>query len=148
MQEEVIARAGGEVDKFVADEAMAVFERPAQAVAAALAIRSRVAKMAGEIEGLKLGYGIHLGELVEGDIGSPRMMDHTVIGDTVNTAARLQAAASAHQIIVSEAVAKDPEVAARFVLDPMESLRVKGKAEPLVVYSVRCSRSALSHPRA
>ncbi len=144
MQEEVIARAGGEVDKFVADEAMAVFERPALAVAAALAIRSRVARMAGEIEGLKLGFGIHVGELVEGDIGSPRMMDHTVIGDTVNTAARLQAAAKAHQIIVSEAVAADEEVAARFLLEPMASITVKGKAEPLRVFSVACSKSALS----
>jgi class 3 adenylate cyclase len=144
MQEEVITRAGGEVDKFVADEAMAVFERPAQAVAAALAIRSRVARMAGDIDGLKLGFGIHLGELVEGDIGSPRMMDHTVIGDTVNTAARLQAAAKAHQIIVSEAVASDREVRARFVLEPMQSLKLKGKSEPLEVFSVSSSKNALS----
>ncbi len=147
MQEEVIARAGGEVDKFVADEAMAVFERSAQAVAAALAIRSRVARMAGEIDGLRLGFGIHEGELVEGDIGSPRLMDHTVIGDTVNTASRLQSASAANQVIVSETVAADPEVAARFVLDPLPSLAVKGKAEPLRVFSVRCSRAALSSNR-
>ncbi len=147
MQEEVITRAGGEVDKFVGDETMAVFERPAQAVAAALAIRSRVLRMAGEIDGLKLGYGIHLGELVEGDIGSARMMDHTVIGDTVNTAARLQAAAKAHQIIVSAAVAADPEVSSRFVLDGMESLSVKGKTEALRVFSVTSSKNALAQTR-
>jgi class 3 adenylate cyclase len=145
MQEEVITRAGGEVDKFVGDETMAVFERPAQAVAAALAIRARVARMAGEIDGLKLGYGIHEGELVEGDIGSPRMMDHTVIGDTVNTAARLQAAAKGHQIIISESVAANGEVAARFVLEAMDSLSVKGKSEPLRVFSVSSSKSALKH---
>jgi class 3 adenylate cyclase len=142
MQEEVVTKAGGEVDKFVADEAMAVFAKSAQAVAAALAIRSRVARMSAEIDGLRLGFGIHSGELVEGDIGSPRMMDHTVIGDTVNTAARLQSAAKANQIIVSEAVAADAEVAARFVLEPMASLSVKGKSEPLRVFSVTCSKSA------
>lgn len=136
MQEDVITRVGGEVDKFVADEAMAVFASPAQAVTAALAIRSRIARMASGIDGLRLGFGIHVGELVEGDIGSPRMMDHTVIGDTVNTAARLQAAAKAGQIIVSQAVAMDAEVASRFVLEPMPSLSVKGKSEPLCVFSV------------
>lgn len=98
--------------------------------------------MSHEIEGLRLGFGIHVGELVEGDIGSPRMMDHTVIGDTVNTAARLQAAAGPHQIIVSEAVAADPEVAERFVLEPMDELSVKGKSEPLRVHSVLSSKAA------
>ncbi len=139
-QEEIIAKAGGEVDKFVGDEVMAVFERPALAVAAALVIRSKIARMANEIDGLALGYGIHEGELVQGDIGSPARMDHTVIGDTVNTAARLQAAAAAAQIIVSAEVAADQEVLSRFVLEELGPLRVKGKGQELSTFSVKGAR--------
>ncbi|HET7839680.1 MAG TPA: adenylate/guanylate cyclase domain-containing protein [Rectinemataceae bacterium] len=139
-QEEIIAKAGGEVDKFVGDEVMAVFERPALAIAAALVIRSKMARISGQIDGLSLGYGIHVGELVQGDIGSPARMDHTVIGDTVNTASRLQAASGAGQIIVSAEVAADPEVASRFVLDELGPLKVKGKEQPLSTFTVRGAR--------
>jgi len=136
MQEEIIARCGGEVDKFVGDEAMAVFERPLDAVAASYAIRETVARMSVEIDGLSLGMGIHEGELVEGDIGSPRMMDHTVIGDTVNIGARLQAAAKKAEILVSATVAADRGVQAAFELVALGGVSVKGKEKPIEVWKV------------
>ncbi len=140
MQAAIVAKAGGEVDKFVGDETMAVFASPDRAIAAALVIRAKVGRMAAEIDGLELGFGIHVGELVEGDIGSPDRMDHTVIGDTVNTAARLEAAAKAGQVLVSAAAARDPAVAARFALSPLPPLSAKGKAEPLEVFAVEGER--------
>jgi len=130
-QEEIVRAHSGYVDKFVGDETMAVFERAEDAVDAALAVRDGIAAMRERIDGLEVGMGIHLGELVEGDIGSPRMMNHTVIGDTVNIAARLQAAAGPSQIIVSASVAADPAVARRFDLRDLGPLRVKGKGEPV-----------------
>jgi class 3 adenylate cyclase len=135
-QEEIVAACGGEVDKFVADETMAVFTRPIDAVAAAVAIRERVGRMESEIDGLAVGLGIHVGEMVEGDIGSPRMMNHTVIGDPVNVAARLQAAAKAGQVIVSGEVAADPGVAATFELRSLGGISVKGKGFPIDCWEV------------
>ena len=130
-QEEIVRSRSGYVDKFVGDETMAVFEKASDAVDAALAVQKRIAAMSDDIDALTLGIGIHLGELVEGDMGSPRMMNHTVIGDTVNVAARLQAAATPGQVIVSRAVAAVPSVAARYRLRALPPLRVKGKGEAL-----------------
>lgn len=139
-QEEIVRAHSGYVDKFVGDETMAVFERAEDAVKAALAVREGIAAMRESIDGLEVGMGIHLGELVEGDIGSPRMMNHTVIGDTVNIAARLQAAAGPAQIIVSASVAADPAVARRFDLRDLGPLRVKGKGEPVACSEILALR--------
>ncbi len=130
-QERIIDSRSGYVDKFVGDETMAIFERAEDAVLAAIAIKEGIAAMSDEIDGLAVGIGIHLGELVEGDIGSPRMMNHTVIGDTVNIAARLQAMAGPGQIIVSASVADDLAVAGRFAMRDLGPLRVKGKGQPI-----------------
>ncbi|MEI6386334.1 MAG: adenylate/guanylate cyclase domain-containing protein [Spirochaetota bacterium] len=142
MQEEIVDACSGYVDKFVGDEMMAIFERPVDAVAAAVAIRERNQKMKAEIDGLAVGLGIHVGPLVEGDIGSPRMMNHTVIGDTVNLAARLQAAAGPGQVIVSDAVARDRGVAATFTLTPLPAIMVKGKEAPVTIHEVGGRRTA------
>jgi adenylate cyclase len=136
LQEEIIDGCQGYVDKYVGDETMAIFERPVDAVAAAWAIREKVARIAGDLDGLVLGTGLHVGELVEGDIGSPRLMNHTVIGDTVNTAARLEAAAAPNEILVSSPIAADTAVTAHFNLDGPSSIIAKGKELPIEVWKV------------
>ena len=133
LQAEIIAEEGGDVDKFVGDETMAIFARPMDAMRAALRIRDAVEAASGELDGLRLGVGVHLGDLVEGDIGSPDMMDHTVIGDTVNTAARIQAAAGPGQILVTEELASEPGIAAACRLSGQGSVRAKGKSQPILV---------------
>ncbi|CAL76681.1 putative Adenylate cyclase [Bradyrhizobium sp. ORS 278] len=96
---EILERHGGIVNKFLGDGFLALFGAPfetrdaaAQAVAAA---REMVAAMrdvnSASSWPLRIGIGIHLGEVVAGSIGSPRRKEYTVIGDTVNFASRLEA---------------------------------------------------------
>jgi adenylate cyclase len=133
LQEEIIAACGGEVDKYVGDETMAIFEEPAGALRAALRIRAAARAASEELDGLRLGFGLHVGDLVEGDIGSPSHMDHTVIGDTVNTAARIQAAAGPWQILVSEELSKEAGIEGGFVFEGFLQISAKGKSQPLPV---------------
>jgi adenylate cyclase len=96
---EILDRHGGIVNKFLGDGFLALFGAPFEAadathraVAAAremLVAMNRVNKASSWP--LRIGIGIHFGEVVVGNIGSPRRKEYTVIGDTVNFAARLEA---------------------------------------------------------
>jgi len=103
---EPILEYGGTVDKFIGDAVMAVFGAPApqpdharRALSTALAMASRAeefqVKMAERFSGkglpeFHIGIGLHSGEAVVGNIGSPKRLEYTVIGDTVNIASRLE----------------------------------------------------------
>lgn len=137
LQEKIIAREGGEVDKYVGDETMAIFVDPAGALRAALKVHAAAEKASASLDNLRLGIGLHIGELVEGDIGSPSMMDHTVIGDTVNTAARIEAAAKPGQILVSEELACEPGIADLFEFQGTGTINAKGKSQPVKVRGLR-----------
>jgi len=142
LQEEIIAKESGEMDKFEGDETLAIFVDPTNALRAALAVRATAEKASPELDCLRLGFGLHSDELVEGDIGSPSMMDHTVIGDMVNTAARIQAVARPGQILVSEELAAEPGIAAIFDLYGTGSITAKGKSQPVKVRGLRGLRAA------
>lgn len=141
-----VFRHSGMLDKFIGDAAMAVFNAPTdlpdylfKAVCAAVDIRN-----CGETLGKRLqerygnsvnfGIGLNCGEAVVGNIGCEIRMDYTAIGDTVNTAARLESKAAGGEILISEALyerLKD-RIDARF----KEEMTLKGKALPVKVYSV------------
>ncbi len=136
---EAVSEAGGVLDKYIGDAVMAVFgapisgERdPANAVLAALRMQDMMGAInerrieRGQPE-LRLGIGISSGDVVAGTIGSPKRMDYTVIGDSVNLAARLQDATKAYavNIIVCEATAR--AVGGVATLRELDQIRVKGR---------------------
>ena len=134
----------GTVDKFLGDAVMAWFNAPIpqpdhtlRAVRAALSLRTAIVKLHAELPPeahLSFGVGIHYGEAVLGWIGTEKRLEYTAIGDSVNTAKRIQENAARNQILISkeayERVKKQVEAI------PYAPLNVKGKSEPVDVYEV------------
>ncbi|WP_046246288.1 adenylate/guanylate cyclase domain-containing protein [Hymenobacter terrenus] len=140
---EVIAQ-GGYIDKFMGDAVMAVFRGEHhldRAIDAALSARTVLQKSDAP---LPIGFdyrpevsiGVNTGEVVSGNIGSASLkrLDYTVIGDVVNTSQRLQSAAKAGQIIISEAVYE--QVKESFQCEFVSEVTLKNKAEPVKIYEV------------
>ncbi|MDG5492167.1 adenylate/guanylate cyclase domain-containing response regulator [Psychroserpens sp. SPM9] len=133
----------GYIDKFIGDAIMAVFRGEYhldRAIDAALAVCEKINNMPN-IEGdldykPKVSIGIKSGEMISGNIGSVSLkrLDYTVIGDTVNTAARLQDAAKENQIIISEDCYN--QVKESFKCEKVGSINLKNKANPLTIYQV------------
>ncbi|MCI8304141.1 MAG: adenylate/guanylate cyclase domain-containing protein [Lawsonibacter sp.] len=135
-----ILKNGGTLDKFVGDAAMAFWGAPLpqedyvmQAVKAAADMVSGSRALSEELmerfgQTVSFGIGIHMGDAVVGNIGSPQRMDYTAIGDTVNTSARLEANAPGGTIYISRAVAEQLEGRIR-VTSLGDSVKLKGKAE-------------------
>ncbi len=125
---EVVMAHGGTVDKFIGDAVMAVFGSPvsrgvaeeaSQAVRCALAMRAALAGLNEDwarrgIATLDNGIGLASGQVMVGQIGSPRRMEFTVIGDTVNLSARLESATRQ----VDAAVVCDAQTASLIAADP------------------------------
>ncbi|HOT26898.1 MAG TPA: adenylate/guanylate cyclase domain-containing protein [Candidatus Ozemobacteraceae bacterium] len=146
----VIRANEGSIDKLIGDAVMAVFfaregaPHPAErAVAAARDMMAAQETMNGERAGaglapLRTDIGIHYGPAISGKVGSREgRIDYTVIGDSVNTAARLCTTAAARpgpSIIISEAVVDRLE--SEISLEPLEPITLKGKTEPLRLFSI------------
>ncbi|MEO6119953.1 MAG: adenylate/guanylate cyclase domain-containing protein [Terriglobales bacterium] len=143
---DVIFDHGGMLDKYIGDGVMAVFGAPISkgndslnAVKAAIEIQRLVLEMnrdaaARKWPELHVGIGINTGVVIAGNIGSPKRLDYTVIGDNVNTAARLMSKAASEQIIISVATAQ--EIGSGFKLTSLPPLELKGKAEPMAAFEV------------
>jgi class 3 adenylate cyclase len=107
MVKEIIAQ-NGIIDKFIGDCIMAVFKDEYhldRAIDACITIRDKIDSLPSEHSfSPKVSIGINSGEMISGNIGSAalRRLDYTVIGDVVNTAQRLQAAAGSSQIVITE----------------------------------------------
>lgn len=142
----IVHRRGGYLDKFIGDAVMAVFsapfpqdEDPWLAVQAGLEMQRAVAELGKrwEREGrpsFQIGIGINTGEVVLGNIGGERKKDYTVIGDSVNVASRLCAAATGGQILISEATHE--RVKDRVNVHSLGAIPVKGKTVPIQTYSL------------
>jgi adenylate cyclase len=141
MVKEIIAQ-GGFVDKFIGDAIMAVFRGDYhldRAVDACLTIRKKVQELpdVSEVSFVpKVSIGINSGEMISGNIGSATLkrLDYTVIGDTVNTAQRLQSAAKENQVVISETSYE--KIKESFNCVKVGEVGLKNKANPLVIYQV------------
>ncbi|MBN1799593.1 MAG: adenylate/guanylate cyclase domain-containing protein [Spirochaetales bacterium] len=138
-QTEIITENGGDVDKYVGDEIVAIFttENPElSACRTALLIQKELSEKSGSAySGLQVGIGINVGEVILGMIGSEKRADYTVIGDNVNTASRLCNAAKAGQIIIAHSIYQ--RVKASVLTDGPFRVRVKGKDQYLRVYLLK-----------
>ncbi len=138
-QSEIVRKYGGDIDKYVGDELVAVFEggkMVERAVGAALEIQKGLHEVTEEKDVIRIGIGINTGEMVMGAMGSAERMDYTVIGDNVNLGSRLCSVAGGGQVLLSEASAKYLDHHPEFQLTPLESIKVKGKEKPIAVYEV------------
>ncbi|HLJ87575.1 MAG TPA: adenylate/guanylate cyclase domain-containing protein [Candidatus Angelobacter sp.] len=149
---DVIFDFGGTLDKFIGDAVMALFGAPiskgedaANCVQAAIQIQrllvelNRDATVRGWPE-LRVGIGINTGIVTAGNIGSPRRLDYTVIGDTVNIASRLMASAAGGQILISHSTAR--EAGGKLNLKTLPPLTVKGRSEPVQVFDLNWAESS------
>jgi adenylate cyclase len=125
----------GTLDKLVGDQVMAFFgapletkDHPKRAVQAALRIMNGMHSLSA-VERLHVGAGIATGEAFVGNVGEGPVTDYTVLGDTVNVAARLQGAAAPGEVLVTEETYH--HVAADYPNAPRRELELKGKSDPV-----------------
>lgn len=142
---EIVHAHGGTVDKFLGDGMLAVFGAPeplpdhaARAVAAAEAMRQAMCSLPG-IGGTgsapAFGIGIHAGAVIAGALGSGARLEFTVIGDTVNTASRLESLTKelGVDVLVSENAAT---LSGRTDLVSRGSVAVRGRTQSIVVFTI------------
>lgn len=143
---EIVFEYEGTLDKFVGDEIMALFgapvshpDDPYRAVKTARRMMESLAvfneeRLARGQESVQIGIGVNTGDVIAGYLGSSKALEYTVIGDAVNTGARLCSAAGPGEILISEhtyARVKD-----YFEVEELPPTRVKGKAAALKIYRV------------
>ena len=142
MVKEIIAQ-GGYIDKFIGDAVMAVFlgdYHLDRAIDASLAVRNKISSSPNLPENVtfipQVSIGINSGEMISGNIGSAtlRRLDYTVIGDTVNTAQRLQSAAAPGQILIN-AICYE-KVKESFDCRKVGEVSLKNKADQVLIYEV------------
>ena len=155
---ETVFKFEGTLDKFMGDGIMALWgapvmhpDDPLRAVSCALEQmevleRFNHRRIENGLLPLSIGIGIHTGPLVAGYIGSSKALSYTVIGDTVNTSARLCGVAGAGQILVSEATLA--RLGGKFDVEELAPAQLRGKERPLRVFDVKRPRPAVQVPAA
>src|SRR5437763_2776280 len=149
-----VERHGGTVDKYIGDNVMAIFGAPVaheddaeRAVRAALGMQAAMDEINADIAGpydvsLALRVGVNTGDVLAGAVGE----SYTVIGDTVNVAARLQAAARPGSVTVGARTFRDTRGAIAY--EELEPLTLKGKAEPVAAWEATGALAAAPSRRA
>ncbi len=144
----VIIKNGGTIDKFMGDCIMAFWNAPLDndkhrqlAVKSAIEMQIELALLnvqlvAGGFPRINIGIGINTGEALVGNMGSDQRFDYSVIGDPVNLASRLESSSKTlgKTLVISENTIKGIEH--MFPFEYIDSITVKGKTEPIKVYTV------------
>jgi len=145
----VVERYDGTVDKYIGDALMVLFgaplakgDDPDRAVQAAFAMRTELARLNEEMKRLsparfspiRIGIGVHTGEVVAGSVGSANRLEYTVIGDAVNLASRIEGLTKQFKtdILVSEATVN--ALKGNYPLTRLRRTKVKGKKGGVVVF--------------
>jgi adenylate cyclase len=146
---EAVIDSGGHLDKFIGDGVMALFGvdgKPGNAAAQALDAARRMSLNLAEMNAsfgeelqapLRIGIGIHYGPAIVGEMGFGAIHTLTAVGDTVNTASRLEAATKELncQLVVSETLVKAAELASE--IGKMHELELRGRSATLHVYAIQ-----------
>jgi adenylate cyclase len=145
---ECVQKEGGMLDKFIGDAIMAVFGLPVphdddgdRAVRSAVSMISGLRRWnqqrtaAGKVP-LDMGIGINTDKVVSGNIGSPKRMDYTIIGDGVNLASRLEGACKQYNshILITENTLH--QLRGTYRMREVDRVVVKGKHEPVAIYEI------------
>jgi adenylate cyclase len=148
---DVVIANGGLVNKFGGDSLLAVFGSPlnpaddhaAQAVRAALHMQKalkgfNVEQITKKQPELQIGIGLASGPVVAGNVGGEGRIEYTVIGDTVNLAARLQDLTKqmGRSILASAATVNEAARVMPFAAEPMDAIQVRGKSGPVEIYAL------------
>lgn len=148
LMSDIILRHNGTVNKFLGDGILAVFGAPVNhldnsenAVMAALEMTEKVSQISEQYKDkfgreVQIGVGINTGSAVVGNIGSDQKVEYTVIGDTVNVAARIESLTKDKPNSVLIAQSTYEKAQHLINADAREPVMVKGKDEPINVYEV------------
>jgi len=132
----------GFIDIFIGDALMALFPRaPEDALRAAVSMRLDLREFNDDrrkvgLPAVHCGYGLHFGEVTLGTIGTHERMQTTAIGDTVNLASRIESVTKTFkvEIVISDSVYMRLPDPSEFMLREIDTVRVKGKHEPVTLY--------------
>jgi adenylate cyclase len=145
LQAAKVKKFGGDIDKFVGDCVVALFQgedKELHAIRCAVeilkALEARNAECAKE-DVVHVGIGIATGEVILGSIGSEDRLDYTVIGSHVNFSARLCSLAAPREILMSQSTYD--RVEGLVAAERMDPVRVKGFAEPVPLYRMKVSQA-------
>jgi adenylate cyclase len=143
----IVRRHGGHANKFIGDGLLAVFGAPdrltdhaRRAVVAGRDIIETIRAHGGEF---RIGVGINSGNVIAGTIGGGGRVDFTVIGDTVNTAARVESATrdTGDDLLITDATRSRIDDDDDWIERP--AVQLKGKSQPVRIYALRTCRSDL-----
>ena len=140
---------GGVIDKYVGDEVMALFGAPIESEDSALKAILSALRMVEVLQqwnkerqqqglpSVDMGFGIHTGVVLVGNMGAENRLNYTVIGGNVNFANRLCSAAQPMEILISKETLDEPHVQEKLIVEECPPIEVKGYDKSFVVYRVK-----------
>lgn len=138
----------GVIDKYVGDEVMALFGFPQftdetilQAIYSAISMMEamkgwNVERVQRGLPPIQIGIGIHVGQVLAGNMGAENRLNYTVLGSAVNLASRLCSIAEPQEILVSKDIFEDAKVHEKILFEEKPPVLVKGFSDPIQTYKV------------